>query len=239
MPKAAAVGPYGMRRRSRRAGSARRALILCNGEPPSRALLRRWLRLCDILIAIDGGADIARRCAVAPHIILGDLDSIQRATRAHFRSKTFVGLPRQDNTDFEKALDFTVARGFEQVVVLGAAGKRIDFTLANFASIWNYTSSLDLILVGPGWIAMPVVGVRQFRARRGAIVSLIPFGNCHGVTLHGLRYPLKDASLRLGARGISNLVHRSPFTVRVRQGKLLLILISPSVEKSRGTGQAR
>ena len=213
---------------ARTSGPPRRALILCNGEPPSRELTRRWARSCDYVIAADGGAEIARRCGIRLDVILGDLDSLPRATRRHFKSTPVLKIPRQDNSDLEKALDFAVKHQFEQALVLGAAGRRIDFTLANFASIWNYAGRLEVTLIGPGWLATPVIGARQIRAPRGGIVSLIPFGDCAGVTVRGLKYPLRGATLRLSARGVSNVVLRSPFSVRIQRGRLLLILFRRS-----------
>ena len=206
------------------AGRARRILILCNGEPPRRALARRWAARCGTILAVDGGTATARRCGLRPDRILGDLDSLEPADRKRFRSTPLIRIRRQDNSDLEKALDHAWRRGFEQAVILGAAGRRIDFTLANFASVWSFAARLDITVIGPGWVALPVVGRRQVRARRGAIASLIAVGVCHGVTLRGLKYPLRGASLRPGARGVSNVVRRSPFSVSLRRGRLLLIL---------------
>ena len=63
------------------------------------------------------------------------------------------------------------------------------------------------------------------KTRVGTTVSLIPYGDCSGITLKGLRYPLKNATMRVGEIGASNVVRRSPFTVVVKRGKMLLILL--------------
>ena len=45
--------------------------------------------------------------------------------------------------DLEKALDFISAAGPAEVVIAGATGGRIDFTLGNLAVFWNYTRGID------------------------------------------------------------------------------------------------
>lgn len=201
------------------------ALVICNGEPPSRRLARRLARAADMVIAADGGANIARRYGIRSDVIIGDLDSIGPATRKVFRSANIIRVSRQDNTDLEKALDYVLTREVGEVSIIAATGNRLDFTLGNLSVIWNYTHSLRLTLLGDGWMALPVGRNRTLRAPIGTTVSLIPFGPCTGITLLGLRYPLSNAAMNVGGIGVSNVVRTSPFSVRVRKGNMLLIML--------------
>jgi thiamine pyrophosphokinase len=186
-----------------------------------------------IVVAADGGANIARRYGIKPDIIIGDLDSVSRATLRFFLSSTILYVSRQDNTDLEKALDLLAARNIREVVIIGGTGKRIDFTLANLSVLWAYTSFVDITFMGDGWMAIPVGRKKVVKTRVGTTVSLIPFGDCSGITLKGLRYPLTNATMRVGEIGVSNVVRNSPFTVVVKRGKMMLILL----DKSIGTGK--
>jgi thiamine pyrophosphokinase len=199
-------------------------LLLCNGEPPSRALLRRLAGAADIIVAADGGANAALRSGVRPDVIIGDLDSILPETRKKFHDVRTVRVTRQDNTDLEKALDFISASGPAAVAVAGATGGRIDFTLGNLSVFWKYTRALGITFVGDGWRAIPAGRRRTVNAPRGTTVSLLPFGNCGGITLRGLRYPLTDAAMRPGDIGVSNVVRTSPFSVTVRRGRMLIVI---------------
>ncbi len=167
---------------------------------------------------------MARALGLVPDVIIGDLDSLTRSTRRAFRSTLILRVRRQDNTDLEKALDFLAASRVRAVTILGATGKRIDFTLGNFAVLWKYSRFMDLRFAGDSWYAIAAGRRRVFRARRGTVVSLVPFGDCDGITLRGLRYPLTNASMRVGDTGLSNVVVRSPVTVRVRRGAMLLLI---------------
>lgn len=205
--------------------SAPRVLLICNGEPPSRAFLRRLAGEADTIVAADGGANAALRSGIRPDVIIGDLDSILPGTRKKFRDVRSVRVKRQDNTDLEKALDFISASGPAVVAVAGATGGRIDFTLGNLSVFWNYTRALGITFVGDGWRAFPAGKRRTVNAPRGTTVSLLPFGNCGGITLRGLRYPLKDAAMHPGEIGVSNVVSTSPFSVTVRRGRMLIVIL--------------
>ncbi len=203
------------------------ALLICNGEPPPPALARRLASRVDLIVAADGGANTARRLRIRPDVIIGDLDSIKPASRRAFGSSTIIQVKRQDNTDLEKALDYLSLQDVTDVSILGASGKRMDFTFANLSVVWNYTSVLRLTIIGDGWYAIPVESRKKVSARPGTTVSLIPFGVCRGITLKGLRYPLSGASMKVGEIGASNVVTRSPFTVTVRSGKMLVFVMAP------------
>jgi thiamine pyrophosphokinase len=205
----------------------RRAIVLCNGEPPSRALLHHLVRNADLLVAADGGANVARSCGLRPDVIIGDLDSITPATRRWCGSSRIIHVPRQDNTDLEKALDFLLRQGIRDVVIAGATGKRLDFTLGNLSVAWLHAHRMSIRYVGDGWEAKPLKGRNRVEAQPGTTVSLIPFGSCEGITLRGLQYPLTNAALSRGAVAVSNVVVRSPFSVSIRRGRLLLVLLAP------------
>jgi thiamine pyrophosphokinase len=83
---------------------------------------------------------------------------------------------------------------------------------------------MNITIVGDGWVALPVMKMRRVRVGPGTTVSLIPFGDCSGITLSGLQYPLKNARMRVGEIGVSNVVVKSPCTVSVRKGNMLMML---------------
>jgi thiamine pyrophosphokinase len=208
----------------------RRVLLICNGEPPSRRLLRVLSRGSDMILAADGGANAALRAGLRPDVIIGDLDSMLPSTRRKLPTSRIIRVRRQDNTDLEKALDYIRGGGSAHVAVAGATGGRIDFTLGNLSVFWNYTRSLSITFFGDGWRAIPVLRRLRLEARRGTTVSLIPFGPCSGITLRRLRYGLTDASMRTGEIGVSNVVAASPFSVSVRRGKMLLVIFDRASE---------
>jgi thiamine pyrophosphokinase len=197
-----------------------RVLLICNGEPPSRLLVRRLVRHIGTIVAADGGANAARRLGLRPDIIVGDMDSITPATRRAFASAEFVRVNRQDNTDLEKALDLLAERRVKDVVLIGSAGRRVDFTLGNFSVLWRYALCMKITVLGEHWRAMMAGKLMRIVSPPGTTLSLIPFGRVRGITLTGLQYPLVNGSLNTGHAAVSNVVVSSPCLVRVREGRL-------------------
>ncbi len=203
----------------------KRAVILCNGEPPTKALVRRTVRPSDFLVAADGGANAARKLGLSPDVIIGDLDSMTKATKRFFSSSLIIQISRQDNTDLEKALDLLVARNITRVLILGATGRRLDFTLANLSVLWLYTRKMKIELANESSRAFPVEGPFRMHAKRGTTVSLIPFGNCSGITLRGLYYPLQNGTMKVGEVGVSNVTTRPAFSINIKKGKMLVLVM--------------
>lgn len=233
------------------------ALIICNGEAPSKKLAQRLARTADIIVAADGGANVARKLGIHPDIVIGDLDSITPATKRYFSSHMkrlseglhsekplqdssgllvprpkgqgytrFIRITRQDNTDLEKAMDFLLEKNIKRATIIAATGKRLDHTLGNLSVMWNYTSKMQIEFVGEGWCAFPIAKKKKVSAKVGTTVSLVPFGVCSGITLKGLYYRLKNARMGVGEIGVSNIVSKSPFSVEVGGGKMLMIVLA-------------
>ena len=201
-----------------------RTLIICNGDPPERRLLRALAARASLVVAADGGANAALRAGVRPDVVIGDLDSLLPASARRLATARIIRVTRQDNTDLEKALDFVAAEHPSRVMIAGATGGRVDFTLGNLAVFWNYTDRLPITFAGDGWRAVPVGRRLKARAARGVTVSLVPFGDCAGITLRGLKYGLRNARMRVGEIGVSNVVASSPFTVDVKKGRMLVVI---------------
>ena len=184
----------------------------------------------DYVVAADGGAFALERWKLLPHLIVGDMDSLGEAGVERFAKQ---GIPvakfpaAKDESDLELAVAQAIAAGATEVVVLGAlGGDRLDHETANL-----------LLLADPSYDGVRIEarrGTLRIRAVRGegslslgpleAIVTLLPVnGDAEGVTTEGLRYPLRDETLRFGrARGLSNEVDSLPATVTVRKGSLLV-----------------
>jgi thiamine pyrophosphokinase len=80
-------------------------VIFANGQVPDRALDE--LRPEDWLIAADGGARHCVRRGLTPHVLIGDLDSLEASERYHLERagvEQILHPARKDHTDQELAL---------------------------------------------------------------------------------------------------------------------------------------
>jgi len=206
------------------------AVISANGELTDHPRLRDLWRVADLRIAADGGAVNARaHLALPPHVVIGDLDSLDDATRAGCASAhaEMIQHPAAKNeTDLELALDLAHARGATEITVLGALGGRFDQELSNVLLLTKLARARVTARIAgadfDAWVAWERAVVA---GRVGETVSLIPLTErVDGVVTRGLKYPLRDETLLLGyARGVSNELAAARAEVSFTRGLLLVV----------------
>ena len=216
--------------------SGQSALIVGNGEPPSRVLFAACAREAELILCADGGANTARRYGYAPDYIVGDLDSVSRQSKAALAADRLVLVdPEGDvGTDGQKVLNHAIALGVTQAVLLGFTGRRTDHLLGNLSLLKTFADRLVLRLVDDYCDIRLIDRCIRFRAALGQKISLCPLnGAAEGITTEGLKWPLRSESLIPGVReGISNEVVANPVEIRVGRGDLLLC-----VQREEGCGE--
>lgn len=202
-----------------------KVLLICNGEKPGN-WLKQVAKQVDFVVAADGGANHALALGIRPDAIIGDLDSVATSTRRHCKDISFIHVSRQDNTDLEKALDWIVKQGFDSCVIAGATGKRMDYTLGNFVSVYPYLHKVSLCFCGPKWTIYPLIHSFKFSARKGARLSFIPLTDCSKVTLKGVKYRVQNAAWSFGKTGlsISNEITARQSEISFAKGYMLMYL---------------
>jgi thiamine pyrophosphokinase len=214
-----------------------RAIIFANGEFTEPQDARGFVRSDDLVIAADGGARHALVIGVAPHVVIGDLDSLSPDEQAHLEtagSQIIRFPPRKDETDLELALRHAASEGATEIVVLAALGGRLDQTIANLLLLaLPELNGLDVRIVEGAQEAFLINSESLVEGQPGDTVSLIPLGgDAAGVTSEGLEWPLNQDSLRFGpARGVSNVLTTEQARVRVRQGLLLCVVTHATSRK--------
>lgn len=204
-------------------------VIVANGEMRAAPRLREIWRAADLRLAADGGAVHARRyLGLAPHLLIGDWDSLDATTRAWCVSERveMIQHPREkDQTDLELALDVALARGATEIAVLGAFGGRVDQLLANVLLLLKPARAKVAARIISAECEIWLVTARVVIAgRRGETVSLIPLTErVEGIVTRGLRYPLRNEPLLLGTtRGVSNVLSAARAEVTLTRGVLLV-----------------
>lgn len=184
----------------------------------------------ELVVAADGGLDLAEQHGLRASVVVGDMDSVSPGAlaRAHDQgSEVVVSSTDKDQTDLELALDAVERAGngdaATRTLVLGGAGGRLDHLLGNVGAIASAASPTE------GWIGTAlVVPVRERWTHvlpAGLTVSLLAWGGDAVVTTLGLRWPLAAERLELGsARGMSNVADGGDVLISVTEGCVLLVL---------------
>jgi thiamine pyrophosphokinase len=203
--------------------------VALNGAFAPRPRLLALLARADRIIAADGGANWLAAQGHTPHLLVGDMDSVEPGVLARAQAKG-CQIQRhpahKDETDAELALAAAAALRPQEIAILGALGGRMDHALGNLAllgmpalrgilvRIWDATSVI--------WLAE---GETEIQGAPGDTVSLIPWGgDAEGIATEGLAYPLRGEALRVGpSRGISNVLVGERARVTLQAGRLLVV----------------
>lgn len=210
-----------------------RAILFANGELPYPEQALAAIRPDDLIIAADGGAKHCLRLNLTPHLVVGDLDSLELHDLQVFEAAgvEIIRYPaRKDFTDLELALQIALQRGRNDLLIFGALGARWDQTLANLLlPAANFLKGARVRLVeGRQEIELLRAGQTiQLSGRPGDTVSLVPLGgDATGITTHGLEYPLAGGTLVFGStRGVSNVLLKETAEVMLAAGILLCVVI--------------
>jgi thiamine pyrophosphokinase len=209
-------------------------VIFANGVLNAREEAINLAKQADLIIAVDGGANHCRSLGITPHILLGDLDSIDPELLQSYEQNN-VTIHRypvdKDKTDLELACDLAITKQATRVTILAALGGRWDMSFANL-----------LLLAAPRYIGVEILLVDQettigvcrggetrcFTFPPGTTISLLPInGDVTGVTLSGFRYPLTNETLNSSSsRGISNVLTEETGQLTVESGILLWMVLS-------------
>ena len=202
-----------------------KALLICNADRPGK-WLKKYAAQADFILAADGGANAALAAGITPDAVIGDFDSVSSRTRRTLKEVPFIHVTRQDNTDLEKALDWLTAQSFDECMIAGATGGRLDFTLGNILAARPYLKKIKVTFVGKDWTLFFLTRSYSFSARKGARCSFIALTSCRNVTLKGLTYKVTNETWntqRIG-RTLSNEISSAKSEISFSDGVLLMYL---------------
>ena len=179
---------------------SRGGVTLIGAGDPRREDLDEALKSAPTLVAADGGADFVLGWGHMPDRVIGDLDSLDPATRNALPEDRIHHVAEQDSTDFEKCLSridapFILATGF--------TGGRSDHALAAVSVLARQVGpptalidAEDVIFAAPDACTLDLLP--------GTRVSLFPMAPVRGRST-GLRWPIDGLDLDpMGRVGTSN-----------------------------------
>jgi thiamine pyrophosphokinase len=208
-----------------------RGLIVAGGPVDLDQLRRELAAAPDLVIAADSGGKRLLEVGGCPEILVGDLDSLppESVRQIAAAGKIIRRYPAQkDQTDLQLALDLACQSGLTAVTIMGGVGgRRLDHTLANIGLLqYARAAGLDAKLIDVDReLQLAGAAPITLAARPGWAVSLLPLSTeVSGVTTYGLRYPLRDETLYLGAtRGVHNQFTAAEAAVSAVTGILLVV----------------
>ena len=183
-------------------------------------------RLCadDYIVFCDSGLRHLEPLQVKPSLIVGDFDSHDNP---YLDVETIVLPCEKDDTDTVFAVKEAIKRGFDDFLLIGVVGARLDHTLGN-VSILLYLDSLGKKgKIVDDYSEMEIVSNEPACVNDSfAYFSLLNIsGTAKGITIENAKYLLDNAEITCEYQyGVSNEVTPGMTAkVTVKEGKLLLI----------------
>ena len=207
------------------------AAVLVGGTVRPSRRLRAALADVELVVAADGGLRHAAKIGLTPDLLVGDLDSVDDETLAHY-----PGLPTErhpsdkDALDLELALDAAEARGARRITVVGGLSGRLDQTLATvLLAHARHAAGTDVAVLDGRRALWPLrVGeTRDLPLSPGEVFSLLALDAASVVSVMGARFASERAELRRATGlGVSNEA-LGPVRVTAHAGALVAVVPGP------------
>lgn len=205
------------------------AVVALAGEIHDSPLVRSALDRAGLIVAADSGANRLRALGILPHVVIGDLDSLEGDDLFNLKSVGVEVEPHPDpeqRTDGDVALEYALKRGATSLIVLGLfGGPRYDHAVANLYLLTHPSLRRIPTWAVDGWTALTVLngdGVSQahFHGQIGDYVSITAISETvEGITTVGLKWPLVNATFRRGLNeGTSNELINDRAMIQIASG---------------------
>ena len=170
-------------------------VILADGTFPNGKEALEYLEKADRVICCDGAARSLVAYGKEPDRIVGDLDSLSEDFKKRFADR-IEHVSEQESNDLSKAFRYCKSQGYDDIVILGATGKREDHTLGNLSLLSEYSRIVPGIKIVTDYGYFTVAGKPGvFNSFAGMQISIIPLDSGVEVTSLGLKYPMNKLRL--------------------------------------------
>lgn len=202
----------------------KRCVIVGGADINNYEYINSCLHNDDFIVFCDSGLKHLDALQVSPGLIVGDFDSHDNP---NLNVETIVLPCEKDDTDTVFAVKEALKRGFDDFLLIGVVGARLDHTLGNVSillyldalgkkgKIIDDCSEMEIVSNEPAYIC------DQY-----TFFSLLNIsGIAKGITIENAKYPLNNAEITCEYQyGVSNEVTPGMTAkVTVKEGKLLLI----------------
>lgn len=202
----------------------KRCVIVGGADINNYEYIKSCLHNDDFIVFCDSGLKHLEALQVKPGLIVGDFDSHDNP---QLDVETIVLPCEKDDTDTVFAVKEAIKRGYNEFLLIGVIGARLDHTLGN-VSILLYLDSLGKKgTIIDDYSEMEIVSSEPVYIDDSfAYFSLLNIsGIAKGITIENAKYPLNNAEITCEYQyGVSNEVTPGMTAkVTVKEGKLLLI----------------
>ena len=202
----------------------KRCVIIGGADIKDYNRIKNMLRKDDFVIYCDCGLKHREPLGAEPRLIIGDFDSWDKPDTD---IETIVLPVIKDDTDTVYAVKEALKRGYDEFLLIGVFGGRLDHTLGNLSIMVNLFMQGKKVTAADDYSIVTVVGSNpEFINDAFPFFSLLAIdGKAEGVTIKNAKYPLDNAVISPDfPLGVSNeVLPGKTAEVSVKKGNLILI----------------
>jgi len=200
-----------------------KAVILADGAYPEHEIPLGYLRDAGFVVCCDGSAESLVKAGIQPDAIVGDMDSLSQNLRARFADRVYID-DSQEINDLTKAVMWCRHYGYEDIVILGATGKREDHTIGNISLLADYSEHVSVRMITDTGTFIPFRGNCKVESFPGQQVSVFSIDTSTEITSSGLKYPLNHKKLKNWWEATLNEAVSDHFELKFEGGPILVFL---------------
>jgi thiamine pyrophosphokinase len=170
-------------------------VIVADGTFPSHAVPLGYLANADRIICCDGSTESLLKAGFIPDAILGDMDSLPSELAERFKDRIFPDTDQETN-DLTKAVMWCKEKKYNNLIIIGATGKREDHTIGNISLLAEYVRKLNVLMVTDTGVFQPCLKSSEISSFAGQQVSIFSIDPETEITSTGLRYPLQGRKIK-------------------------------------------
>jgi thiamine pyrophosphokinase len=197
--------------------------ILANGKFPDHPGPLGYLFNAKRVICCDGAADSLVDFGFEPFAIIGDCDSVNKRIADKFKDRLFVDKDQETN-DLTKAVKWCAERGYKDIVILGATGKREDHSLGNISLLADYAEFISVKMVTDSGIFLPILASSDIESEKGQQVSVFSINPLSEITSEGLKFKLERKILSNWWNATLNEAEGKHFSLEFNGGPLIVYM---------------
>jgi len=200
-----------------------KTVIVADGTFPAHEIPLRYIRDAETIVCCDGSTSSLIDFGLEPAAIVGDMDSLSDDLAVRYADRLFKD-DSQETNDLTKAVNWCIARGYNDIVILGATGKREDHTLGNISLLLEYAKLSDVIMVTDSGIFIPVLESTTIETVQGQQVSVFSIDPLTEISSTGLKYILDNKRLTNWWTATLNEATGSKLSLEFSGGRVIIYL---------------
>lgn len=194
-----------------------RGIIICGGCVGEH--IKSYIKPDDFIICADSGYDRAKSFGITPNLVIGDMDSTKYTDMPE---EKILYPARKDFTDSELAVMYAGEQNFDEVLMFGMIGTRMDHSLANISLLSRLKNAR---IIDNNNEIFYTDGDFIIEGKKGDNLSILPaFGDVLVKSSEGLDYTLKNTLIKWGTSlGVSNVMTENKCCINIEKGSAFII----------------